>query len=307
MQSMRPSPNTAPSIRLAALALAGFLGAARPASAQVDSAGPVLHEKLTFAGKRLELFPSGDVFATHLADPHRPTNAFGMQFYTVTTIDSASNRRSWLAAGGRFGLFRVNPRTPDGRYWQLSIEAGLDALYDFKNSLDNLGYEGNYGLTFTTAGNGPLAMKFAIMHTSSHVGDEWTRETGRQRIGYTREEFALGLAGRVAGHLRLYGETGLAYHQNTDLQRPLRAQAGIEGEWPRSFAGGLLGFYAAGDFQMWEERDYRVDSVVETGISAYSGSHRWRVGVRYSDGRGPLAEYFQDTERMFVLGLWVDL
>lgn len=300
----RTSRGTAAAARLAPAALLALAFAVSPAAAQVDSIVP---GKLTFSGGRLELFPNSDVFAPYLADPHRPTNAAGVQLYATATIDSASSQRSWLSAGGRFGLLRVNPRTPGGRSWQLSIEAGLDAGYDLGNDLDNLGYDGNYGLTFTTAGAGPLEAKVAILHTSSHVGDEWTRETGRQRIGYTREEVALGLAGRLSGPLRVYGEAGYGYHQNTDLQRPFRVQAGAEAEWPRTLAGGRLGFYAAADFQAWEERDWRLDSVVETGLEAGSGTRRWRFGVRYSDGRGPLGEFFQDTERWFTVGLWVDL
>ena len=300
----RTSCGAAPAARVALAALLALAFAVTPAAAQVDSVVP---GKLSFSGGRLELFPGTDVFAPYLADPHRPTNSAGVQYYTSTGIDSASSQRSWLAAGGRFGLLRVNPRTPGGRYWQLSIEAGLDAGYDLGNDLDNLGYDGNYGFTFTTAGAGPLEGKLGILHTSSHVGDEWTRETGRQRIGYTREEITLGLAGRISGRLRLYGEGGYAYHQNSELQRPWRAQAGGEAEWPGTVAGGLLGFYAAADFQTWEERDWRLDSVVETGLLAHSGTRRWRFGVRYSDGRGPLGEYFQDTERWFTVGLWVDL
>jgi len=304
MKTTRFARITTPSARAPLAVLFALVIAASPAAAQVDSAanGP-----LTVPGSRLELFPGSDGYTDYIADPHRPTNSAGLQFHTATSIEGASERRSWLAAGGRFGLLRLNPATPGGRAWQFAIEAGLDAQYDWINSLDNLGYDGNYGLTLTTSGGGFLEAKLGVRHTSSHVGDEWTRETGRQRIGYTREEFLLGVAGRMAGHLRLYGETGYAYHQNSDLQRPWRIQAGGEAEWPRIFAGGLLGLYAAGDVQSWEERDYRLDAVVETGVLAYSGTRRWRFGVRYSDGRGPLGEFFQETEKWFTFGLWVDL
>lgn len=276
---------------------------ARPAAAQSDSTAP---ERLTFANGRLQLFPGGDVYGAYLADPHRPTNAAAMQFHTATTVDSASGRRSFLAAGGRFGLIRLNPSSPGGRAWQFSIEAGLDAQYDFVNSLDNLGYEGNYGFALSTAAGAGVEAKAGVRHTSSHIGDEWIRETGRKRIGYTREELLLGLAARPVNHLRVYGEAGYAYHQNTELQRPLRFQAGFEAEWPRTI-GGLFGVHGAGDFQVWEERDFRLDTVVESGLIAYSGSHRWRFGVRYSDGRGPLGEFFQETERWFTVGIWVDI
>jgi hypothetical protein len=245
--------------------------------------------------------------ATYIADPQRPTNAVAVQFHSGTSIDEASGVRSWLAAGGRFSLLRVAPAAPGGRSWQLAIEAGLDAMFDSESKLDNIGYDGNYGLTLTTAASGPLALKLALQHVSGHVGDEWAEETGRQRIGYTREEVAIGAARRVRA-LRLYGEAGYAFKQlNDDLQRPWRVQLGAEHESPQAFAGGRLGWYAAADFQSFEERDWRLDLSLEAGLLARSGGRRWRLGLRWVDGRPPLGEFFQQSEQWLAFGLWMDL
>jgi hypothetical protein len=266
-----------------------------------------LADEPVFAQGRVRLFPNDDLSAPYLADPHRPTNSAAVQFQTKSAVAAASGVRSWLAAGGRFGVVRRVPRDGRGRSWQLGIEAGLDAQFDSERKLDNIGYDGNYGFTLTTKGQGPLVLKVAAFHTSAHVGDEWAANTGRERIGYTREELSFGASGPVGGTARLYGEMAYAYKQlSPDVQRPWRFQGGIERESRRALAQGRLGWYAAADFQFWQERDFRLDLTAEAGFLAYSGTRRWRVGARYSNGRVPLGEFFQDTESWFTLGLWVD-
>ena len=200
------------------------------------------------------------------------------------------------------------PGEPVGRLWQISIEAGLDAQYDSGNNLDNIGYDGNYGVTVTTVHSDGLDLLFAYRHVSGHVGDEWIRENGRDRIGYRRDELALGTTFQLAGPWCLYGEAGYGiYELNKELQQPWRFQTGIERESPRSLAGGRLGWYAAADIQSYQERGWQPDFSMETGLLVTSASRRWRIGVRYVAGRPPLAEFFQDNEQWLTFGLWMDL
>ena len=107
-----------------------------------------------------------------------------------------------LGAGGRFGLMRIEPAKPDGRVWQVSIEAGFDAIFDSQNRLDVVGWDGNYGLMVTTASSSPIALKIAVPHISAHVGDEYQERTGRPRINYTRDELSVGATGDGFRHAR---------------------------------------------------------------------------------------------------------
>ena len=257
-------------------------------------------------GEGVVLFPGTDGYGPYVADPHRPTNAATVQLVTDPAIDGARRLRTWLAAGGRFGLLRLGPRKPGGRCWQVGVEAGLDAVFDSESRMANVGWDGNYGLVLTSSSAGPLALKLAALHVSGHLGDEWMDETGRRRIGYTREEAVLGLAVRLARPLRLYAEGGWAYHSlNRDLQKPWRAQGGLEAQWPRAW--GRVGPYLAADLQSFDERDWCLDWAVETGVVAFTGDRRWRLGVRYVVGRPPLAEFFRDDERWLTFGLGLDL
>ena len=58
-------------------------------------------------------------------------------------------------------------------------------------------------------------------HDSAHVGDEHSERTGRQRIGYTREELVAGVSWRPARKWRIYAEGGFGYGLD-DFQDPGR-------------------------------------------------------------------------------------
>ena len=259
------------------------------------------------SGRTLWLFPAGEVQPVYIADLHRPMTAVMPQFYTRTGIYDSTDLRTGLAVGGRFGIFRLDPATPGGRSWQLSVDAGLNAQFDSNNKLDNIGWDGKYGLSLTTATGGRLSFRVAILHDSAHIGDEYADRTGRTRIDYTREEFAFGVAVRVARRLRAYAEGGYGYYLLTEEQRPWRAHGGLEYTARRSLIGGRFAWYAAVDFSGTEEREWRLDTSVQTGITTTAGGRRWRIGVQYNDGAPPMGEFFQDTEAWFTVGLWIDM
>jgi len=258
------------------------------------------------SGRTLALFPEGDVYPVYLADPHRPTNAILENFYTTVTIEDSTSVRTTMEVGGRFGLLRWVPKASGGRSWQISLDAGIDAQFDSNRKLDNVGWDGNYGLTFTTASSGPVGLKLGVLHVSSHLGDEYAERTGRVRINYTREEVALGISGRLPLRLRAYAEAGVAYNMKTAEQEPWRVQGGLEYRGARRLLGNRFSFYAATDFQAWEERDWRLDTTVQAGILTTSAGKTWRFGAEYSDGRVPLGEFFWQSEARFSLGVWVD-
>jgi hypothetical protein len=257
-------------------------------------------------GKKLVLFPEGDIFPVYIADPHRPGNAAMVHFYTRTSVFGSSGIRTGLKGGGRFGVFRLEPAIPGGRSWQVSIDAGLDALFDSYNKLDNIGWDGNYGLTFTTASAAPWSLKLGILHCSGHVGDEFMERTGRQRIDYSREEVALAVGYRWGRKWRAYAEAAVAYKELTEEQAAYRAEMGLEWESRPQLFGGRFAWYGAVDFSVTEERNWRLDTAIQAGLASKGPGGTWRFGVEYYDGRVPLGEFFQDTEGRFTIGIWVD-
>jgi len=195
------------------------------------------------------MFPAGDVFPVYVADPQRPTNALLIRFNSSRGIPATTARRTGLAAGGRFGFVRVESGGESQRSWQFSQDAGLDALFESDRTDSVIGWDGNYGLTFTTASNGPWSLKVAALHNSAHLGDEYEDEMHRQRIDYTREEIAVGVGWRPAVRWRIYGEAAHSYHLSNPLQAPWRLQQGVEYESRPTLFGGRFAWYGGLDLQ----------------------------------------------------------
>ena len=261
------------------------------------------------SGREKLLFPTGHLQRPFIADPHRPGSGLLLETYTSNDIEQAGTERFYLKLGGRFGLLRWMPATPAGRLWQLSLEAGLDAQFDGSNSLDNTGWDGNYGFVITsTRPGGKWAYKTGILHTSAHLGDEWIELTGRERIGYTREEVQGAVSWQFAPKWRTYSETGWGYRLGAeDSMEPPRTQAGLEFESPGTRWEALTGWYAATDVSSWEEREWRIDVSIQGGVKVVSGARTWRLGIQYYQGRVPLGEFFRTTESAVTIGLWSEL
>jgi hypothetical protein len=261
----------------------------------------------TTSGAKVTLFPSGDVFPVYVADPHRPSNAIVSRFYTKEALADASSPRAWLSAGGRFGMLRIEIAGPSQRSWQVSIEAGLDAMFDIQHRSDGIGWDGNYGLTVTTASTSRWSFKIALVHLSAHLGDEYAERTGQTRINYTREELAVGTALHLSSRSRLYGEIAGAYILKNDDQEPWRAQAGLDHEFGSRVWGGRFAWFSAADFASWEERNWRLDATVQGGLVTRSNGRTYRILLEYNSGRPPLGEFFKVTEASLALAFRIDL
>ena len=260
------------------------------------------------SGRTILFFPPGDLYPPYIADPHRPATALMLITVPKSRIPESGSSRTGLKAGGRFGIVRVHPPGEMDRGWQLSLEGGVDAVFDSDNSLDNIGWDGNYGIVWTTSLDTEWAFKLALLHTSSHIGDEYIERTGATRISYTREEFAAGISWFLSDRWRTYTEAGWAHHRsNEELQEKGRLQLGIEYQNPKRFWQKRYGWYAALDLQSWQERDWRVDSSLQAGLMMRSGCRTWRVGIEACDGRPSMGEFFQYDERTIALGLWIDM
>lgn len=252
--------------------------------------------------------PPGDLYPPYAADPQRV--GFGVQWsnYLKSTIPDSGSHRVDLRAGGQFGIVRDRLPGADDWAWQVDILGGFNAQFDADHSLDNIGWDGRYGLLFTTGTPRGIAFKFGLLHDSGHVGDEYMIRTGRTRIGYTRQELAFGVSLPVDEHWRTYAEWGWGYQfGNEALMKPGRGQAGLEYESCRGLRERCSGWYGAVDVSATEERDWRLDTAVQTGFVARSGGRTWRIGIDWYQGRPSIGEFFQYTERSISLGLWLDV
>lgn len=258
-------------------------------------------------GSRFVYFPSGDIYPPYAADPFRV--GFGFQPVHVTTVDipNTTNSRVNLRAGGQLGIVRSLSEEDPGLGWQVSLMGGFNDQNDVRNSLDNIGWDGHYGILMTAVPVHDLAFKLGLLHTSSHLGDEFIERTGHLRIGYTRQELAAGVSWFPREHWRFYTETGRAFSLNSELQRTWRGQAGLEFEASPRFWSNRLAWYAAADLQATQERGWKIDTALQTGFVTRAEGRTWRIGAEWYHGRPPVGEFFQFTERYVSIGLWIDI
>ena len=258
--------------------------------------------------RSIELFPAGDIFPVYAADPHRPTNQIAVGFYASIDIPDTSSPRSILSGGGRFGILRLDAGTPDGRSWQISLDAGFDSVFDSQYSNDALGWDGNYGLTVTTTKRtSPFAFKLAVLHVSAHLGDEYEERTQAPRLNYTREELAVAAAWRPRPRARIYGELAIAYLMRIEDQHRLRGQMGVEYERPPTVFGGRMAWYGAVDFSLLAERDWRLDTSLQGGLVTRNNGRTYRIYSQWYDGRSTLGQFTAYSEAALSLGFKVDL
>jgi hypothetical protein len=258
-------------------------------------------------GHRLVPFPTGHYYSPPIADLHRA--AFGVsvaEVYDESIADSGSPRY-FLRVGGEFGLLRWEAANPKSISVQLDLIAGMDGQFDLDHSYDNIGWDGNYGLQASTRLSPAWAVKLGLVHTSSHVGDELAERTGRQRIGYTREELVVGARRDLGRDVAVYAEVGYGYDpSNAELQEPWRLQTGLDFDPAVARTWRRTGWFAGLDLSATEERDLRIDVAVKAGRTFRLEDRVWRLGLELYDGRPNIGEFFQDTERHVALGVWLD-
>ena len=254
---------------------------------------------------RLTFFPDGDPYPQYLADPFRAGMSLQRVWLGDTDLPSSGDVRFHLRLGGRFGLVKIHPPGEPEKGWQISLDAGFFGTFDSEDSNDNLGWDGYYGLVATTELRDDLSLKIGALHTSSHVGDEFAEETGRRRIGYTREELVAGLYHRLGPRWRVYGDLAWAYKNNADEQEPLRLQAGTE-YVAEGVLGRGFGWFSALDVQSWEENDWDASITAQVGLLLHRGGRWWRVALEAYDGRNQVGEFFFRQDSYVALGLYLD-
>lgn len=277
---------------------------------QTATAGAPSRAVSVGSGWGLAFAPAGRFYPVYLADPLAPTVALNAVRYEDSEIPDAGDRRYVFRIGGRLGLLRLFPEGRPDEGAQLNLHGTFLGMFDRENSLDNIGWDGLYGIDFTWRGTSGLALKMGINHDSAHVGDEYAERTGQERIDYTRQEYVLGASLPVKERFRVYAEGGYAFDlRNEDVQDNWRLQAGIEVRDEDALWGGRLGCYAAADVTAYQESDWEPDVTVQAGliVPVRETLRDFRFGVEYRDGRSVLGEFSMHEETYWTWGIWIDL
>jgi hypothetical protein len=287
------------SVRLAILLLA--LSAGTALAAETDSAGDL------DAGWHLAFVPGSDLYPSYIADPRRAVFRFGVNGYFDSDISDAGDYRYGITLGGRYGIARLHREGDPDHGFQLDVEAAFIGTFDIDNSLDNIAWDGVYGALFSWRPGDRTAVRFGVLHDSSHVGDEFTERTGRTRVDYTREELAVGVSRYLGRSWRVYVEGGWAYEEGNDaIQDPWRLQAGVEYVGRKRILRDRFAWYVAADNESTEELDWEVRTAAQIGIALPAKRGARRFGLELFHGRSVFGEFFQSDETYAALAWWFD-
>ena len=259
------------------------------------------------SGRTVEWMPDADFYPQYIADPLRPQSALKILYMADSEIGETTSSRFALHLGGRFGLVRWHPEGQPDRGWQLDFEGGFFGQFDMGNSLDNIGWDGLFGFYLSWLPRPELGFRVGTKHDSAHVGDEYSERTGRQRIGYTREELVAGVSWRPARKWRIYAEGGFGYGLD-EFEDPGRLQGGAEFFGARRFWKERMSWYAALDLQSFQENAWSVRSTLQLGfiLPTGRGTGRYRFAVELVHGRSVMGEFAFRDETSVGVGWYFD-
>jgi len=254
-----------------------------------------------------EFLPEAGFYPPYIADPIRPQSALMLIGVPSSDIPETGHGRFSLRLGGQFPIVALHPDRDPDRGWQLDFEGGFFGHFDTGYSLDNIGWDGVFGLLLDYKPRSDLAFRFGTMHDSAHVGDEYAERTGRSRVSYTREELVLGVSWQATRSWRTYFEVGSQFGGD-DFQEPWRAQTGVEYLGRRLTPRMRASWYAALDLRAYQENDWHPRATGQVGllIPTGRGRSRYRAAVEVASGRTVLGEFFLSSETYAGLGWYFD-
>jgi hypothetical protein len=253
------------------------------------------------------LTPPSNFYPVYIADPVRPQSAIKLLYFPNSEISDAGPGRLSLHLGGRFGLVRWHPEDEPERGWQLDFEGGFFGQFDLQGGLDNIGWDGLFGIYASWLPNRDTGFRIGMSHDSAHVGDEYAESTGRKRVNYTREEITAGFSRRLASRWQVYADGGYSYILE-EFQEAWRLEAGVQYFGARRFWNERMSWYGALDLQSFEENAWQVRYTAQLGLILPTGrgTSRYRIAAEAGTGRSVMGEFFFRDETYVGIGWYFD-
>jgi hypothetical protein len=250
----------------------------------------------------LELDPNDQPYPDYVADPRRPRMQVGVGV-ADSDIPETSAGRVMLDLGTRYTLFKIQTDSSGTNAFALDIEGGLFTQFDSGNGLDNIGWDGRYGVFAVWDWSEKVVARVGYRHISAHLGDEYIEATGRQRINYTRDDFALGLGYFLSEKILIYVEPSRAWSMgNDERQKRWAVEGGIQYEGPRDMWNNSTAFYAATHVRAFDETNWDPGVSVQTGFHVKRNQHssNLRLGLEGYIGRAILGEFALDYDEAYL-------
>jgi hypothetical protein len=243
-----------------------------------------------------------EIFHPLLADPRE------LQLSLRQTTPVSHTSLGDIAVGDYFGLYRW--ALPwENSYVQWSVGAGVFARFDLvavEKTSEVIDYSVSMPVDVRV---GKWVTRLMPYHISSHLGDDYIKQTGILPDKYSFDSYRWLVAYDAFPCLRLY--TGYNYiirNRQQDLGRHA-FQAGTE--WTSGWwGGGHAQLFWANDLQSWERVAWNPTINTQLGVRlAHDPQDKQTLSVftEYGAGRLPYGQLFQQKESHWVAGLRFEL
>ena len=275
------------------------------------------------AGQRL--LPDVRYFRTPIADPFAARTAVALQHTNVLETqgperpaftlpdpdDAASDVVAAVGIGSIIPLIQLS-QSPSGGVLMYADARVFSRFRIEYESRDDMGQDWFVGGGFEMQHNA-WSGRAAIIHRSSHLGDEFIEMTGAERIEFGSEQVDVTAAYDVPGIARVYGGGSWIFRSYLGWEPQLVAlgvrdrallQFGADNMW-RPWQGPLA-VYAGIDLQTAERTDWDMGFAAAAGIGVQA-RRSFRLMARLYDGPSTMGEFFLTPERYFALELVAEL
>jgi hypothetical protein len=257
----------------------------------------------------LELNPDDQPYPDYVADPRRPRMQVGVGLVD-SDVPETSSSRVMVDLGTRYTLFKIQTDPSGANEFALDIEGGLFTQFDPGNGLDNIGWDGRYGIFGVWDWSDKVVARVGYRHLSAHLGDEYIEATGRRRINYTRDDLAFGLGYFVSEQILIYAEPSWAWSMgNENRQKRWAAEGGIQYQGPRDMWNNSTAFYIASHVRAFDETSWDPGVSLQTGfhVKRDQRSSNLRLGLEGYIGRAILGEFALDYDEAYLtVGIFFD-
>lgn len=247
--------------------------------------------------------PEGKNIPYSPADQKTPNFKIIAAGYSSKTIPHTSEIRAISSIGG------IIPIAQSGNL-QLNFGASFYNHADLKNSVDIIGWDGIILSDISYKYSDKLGLRLASTHFSGHLGDEFIKRSGWERVSYSRNETSLELWSKpFENNTSFLVKTGFDEGYDHDKNHHYKARP-----WRHQLAAFNLSdeknlwkpFWAA-DMQFWQQDNFDPSFCIQAGVSLLNDKNlRTRAGLEYYHGKVNLTEFSGYRENYFGLALWVD-
>jgi hypothetical protein len=291
------------------------------------------------------LVPEDSLYPPPIADQNFPRFSLSFPVYTNQHIDTIEDStrislREVLEFGGAQSLFRIKPLSHNPLTIELSIGAGIIALFDsFEDNLENFGWEGSGFVTLNFSLTPQMSFRFGFHHLSSHVGDEYLAKYGvlnlpitdeqdllqgeTYALNYVRDSLMGGLSIHLSPFIRIYAEARYSMNMLRYMLRynsfPWQANIGLEIQWPSPELYSQR-WYLAINTSGYQESSWFPSTTIQIGriMNTPHSNQRFRFGFEYYHGRVQIASFNHtispspttwnnlQVEQYIAIGAWYD-